>query len=108
MLCCLTPVAPFATSALLQHRQAAGHRGGTEMHRRNSQGKHFNSRCSFAAFHFLALTSARGTSSDKTQDQRLARCGDGHQGNKGYATCLSGPDCICRNNETAKRHSNSK
>lgn len=106
MLRRLTPVAPFAKSAPLQHRQAAGQRGGAERHQRNSQGKHFYSRCSFAAVHFLALTSARGTSSDKTQDQRLTCCGDGRQGNGGNATSISGPDCFCSSNDTAKRHGN--
>lgn len=86
MLWCLTPVAPFAKSAPHHRQRAAGHRGGNEEHPRSSQGKQFTSRCSFAAFHVLALTSACGLSSDKNQDQRLARCGDGRQGNGGYAT----------------------
>lgn len=45
-------------------------------------------------------------SSDQTQDQRLARCGDGRQGNRGYATASNGPDCFCCRNETAKHHGN--
>lgn len=74
-------LAPFAKSAPHHHQQAAAHRGGNETFLGNSQGKHLNSRCSFAAFHFLVFTSACGLSSDKTQDQRSACCGDGCQGN---------------------------
>lgn len=100
----LDPVTPFAKSAPHLRQQAEGQRGGDEMQLRDSQGKHFDSRCSFAASHFLALTSTGGPSSDKSQDQRFVCGEDGRQGNWGYATSSSGPDCFCGSNETAKGH----
>lgn len=100
----LDPVSPFAKSAPHLRQQAAGRHGRDEMQLRDSQGEHFDSRCSFAAFHFLASTSAGGLLSDKSQDQWFAWGEDRRQGNWGYATSSSGPDCFGGSNETAKGH----
>ncbi|TWW81535.1 hypothetical protein D4764_01G0013500 [Takifugu flavidus] len=68
-LLCVCLHSLFSTCAAATAARAEGQRGGDEMQLRDSQGKHFDSRCSFAAFHFLALTSTGGLSSDKSQDQ---------------------------------------